>query len=127
THIRYSAFQNCKALSSITLPDSVTLIGSQAFSETKIESFSFPKGVTGISEIFSDYVNSIYNTSLTAVTIPESVTSIDIRAFAGCTALSAIRFSGTTAQWENITKETNWHKDVPATAVVCSDGTVSIE
>ena len=126
TSIGTSAFLNCKELSSITLPDSVTHISSRAFEGTAIESFSFPSGVTGFADVFSDYTNNSYNTSLKSVTIPDSVTQIDRRAFAGCTSLSSITYSGTVEQWKSITKGTDWNKEVPATEVVCSDGEVSL-
>ena len=58
-----SAFKECTGLTSITIPNSVTSIGSSAFS-----------GCTG----------------LTSITIPNSVTSIGSSAFKGCTSLSSI-------------------------------------
>ena len=65
TEIRGDAFAEC-SLTSITIPDSVTCIGENAFA--------------GCS-------------SLTSITIPDSVTSIDGWAFYGCRYLSSITIS----------------------------------
>jgi len=61
--IGYDAFSGCSALTSITIPESVTSIGFAAFS--------------GCS-------------ALTSITIPESVTSIDDYVFNGCSALTSV-------------------------------------
>ncbi len=77
------------------IPDGVTEIGSSAFSGC---------------------------TLLATVTIPDSVTEISRDAFPGCTSLAKIVFTGTKAQWRNITKDRDWHQNVPAKKVVCKDG-----
>jgi hypothetical protein len=56
------AFENCKTLTGVILPNSVTSIGQRAFG----------------------------NTSLTSITIPKSLLSISNTAFSGCTNLIAI-------------------------------------
>ena len=65
-------------------------------------------------------------TELTSVTIPDSVTSIGESAFYFCYRLTNITFNGTMEEWNVISKGTNWNFFVPATEVVCTDGTVSI-
>jgi len=63
-----SAFSGCSALTSISIPNSVTTIGSHAFSVC---------------------------TSLTSITIPENVTTIGTRAFYNSTGLTEINFNAT--------------------------------
>ena len=74
------AFSGCTGLTSVTIPSSVTSIGSDAFSGcTGLTSVTIPSSVTTIGyNAFSDC------TGLTSITIPSSVTSIGERAFSGC-------------------------------------------
>jgi hypothetical protein len=84
------AFGDCMSLTSVTVPDSVTSIGSGAFGGCRaLASVTIPNGVTRIGNwTFS------YCTKLTSVTIPNSVTSIGAGAFGNCTSLTAARFLG---------------------------------
>lgn len=69
TSIAQYAFYNCRSLTSITLPSTLTSIGYGAF----------------------------YNCSgLTSITIPEGVTSISWHAFNGCSSLTSMRVRATT-------------------------------
>ena len=78
TIIGSSAFQD-SGLTSITIPDSVTSIGSTAFQDCSgLTSITIPDGVTSIGNYAF-----IGCTSLTSVTIPSSVISIGYNAFGG--------------------------------------------
>ena len=102
------AFDGCKNLTSITIPDSVTSIGHYAFDRcTSLTSTTIGNGVTSIGKLafyactsltgitIPDNVTSIgrnafgYCNSLTSVTIPDSITSIDGEMFYGCTSLTS--------------------------------------
>jgi len=74
------------ALTSITIPDSVTSIGGCAFQLCEsLTSITIPDSVTDIGSLAFQYC-----TILTNVTIPASVTDIDGGVFAGCASLTAI-------------------------------------
>ena len=146
THIDDYAFYNCTGLTSITIPDSVTSIGNAAFYNTAWYN-NQPDGLVYVGKVAYKYKGTMPSntsivleegtlsitdhafedcTGLTSVTIPDSVTSIGSFAFSGCTGLTSITFNGTIAQWNAISNGYDWKLNVPATQVVCKDGTVSI-
>jgi hypothetical protein len=86
TTIPDNAFDVCRTLTGITIPNTVTSIGGSAFNNcTNLASVTIPNSVTSIG-------GSAFNncTSLTSVTIPNSVTSIGQQAFSYCTSLAGI-------------------------------------
>ena len=86
TSIGSAAFEDCTNLTSVTIPNSVTSIGSFAFYDcTSLTSVTIPDGVTSIGDSAFRYCSG-----LTSVTIPDSVTIIDERAFSDCTGLKNI-------------------------------------
>lgn len=78
THGALSGFTN---LESIVIPDSVTKIGTNAF---------------------------LGCTKLKVIKIPDGVTKIGPRAFYNCTNLTEINYSGTSEQWNAISKSSSW-------------------
>ena len=90
TSIGSDAFSGCTGLTSITIPDSVTSIESSAFSGcTGLISITIPDSVTNIG-----YAAFSGCTGLTSITIPDSVTSIGSSAFSDCTGLTSITIPG---------------------------------
>ena len=86
TSIGSSAFSGCSSLSSITIPESVTSIGGYAFYYcSSLTSITIPDSVTSIG--YSAFENC---SSLTSITIPDSVTSIGNSAFENCSSLTSI-------------------------------------
>ena len=86
TTIGSSAFSDCSSLTSVTIPDSVTTIGSSAFSGcSSLTSITIPNNVTAIGEW------AFYSCgNLTSVTIPNSVSAIGEWAFSGCRSLTSV-------------------------------------
>ena len=110
TSIGNLAFFGCTSLTSITIPDSVTSIGDNAFSGCEsLTSITIPSSVTSIGNwAFSGC------TSLESITIPNGVTSIGDSAFWGCSNLTTINYTGTEANWNAISKGTNWDYNTPS-------------
>ena len=83
------AFEDCRSLTSVTIPDSITSIGNRAFEDcSSLTSVAIPDSVTSIGDsAFWDC------SSLASITIPDSVTSIDYRAFEGCSSLTSVYIS----------------------------------
>ena len=83
--IGQQAFEFSTFLTSVTIPNSVTSIGANAFTGCGLTYVSIGNSVTSIGG------GAFYGCiSLTSVTIPSSVTSIGQQAFEGCFALTSI-------------------------------------
>ena len=114
---------DCSSLTSITIPNSVTSIGGGAFQGCEsLTSITIPDSVTSIE---MGAFTECYR--LTSITIGSGVTSIGYAAFGNCTSLTSITYTGTVEQWKAITLGDDWNYLVPATEVICSDGTVSLK
>ena len=80
TAIGNSAFENCDALQSITLPKGLQSIGVNAFRDChSLQSIAFPEGLQSIGD-----GAFYYCWSLQSVTFPESLQSIESSAFSSC-------------------------------------------
>ena len=81
-----SDYTSDRKIKKITIPDSVTSIGSYAFLDCyKLSDLSIGNKVKSIG-----YEAFYYCRSLTSITIPDSVTNIGDYAFFGCTALTSV-------------------------------------
>ncbi len=84
--INSEAFRNCKTITSINIPSSITKISNYAFSGcSSLASVTIPSSVTTIG-----YYAFGGCSSLTGVTIPSSVTEIGYYAFGGCSSLTSV-------------------------------------
>lgn len=97
TEIDSRAFENCSALTSVTIPGSVESIGEDAFANcVNLSSVTIENGVREIDEYaFSGC------TALTRLDIPDSVMEIERFAFSGCTALT-VSYHGRTYSGDDI-------------------------
>ena len=74
------------------------------------------KGITYRVVAIGDYAFASCS-SLTSIVIPNGVTSIGWWVFQNCKSLRTINYTGTEAQWNNITKGKYWKNNTPATIV----------
>ena len=86
-----STFMNCTELTSVVIPNSITIIGDHAFAnDSTLVSAILPNRLTSIEGLtFSSC------TSLTTVTLPDSLLLIKGKAFQYCESLSSIVFPNT--------------------------------
>ena len=134
------AYMAASAAPSITIPDTVTSIGTNAFASCgNITLVTIPSLVTDV------YANAFLNcASLSTVNLPLSVKHIWDYGFAYCPNLTTINYAGTQATWldntsTGVIKATNWRNKLSTTVgnessssvirpssinLVCSDGTL---
>lgn len=114
TSIPDAAFVNCSQLTNISIPNSVTYIGFSAFSScTSLKSITLPSSLSFISGALF-----LGCSQLTTIHIPVSVTSIGNNAFADCPSLMTVTYPGSKTQWDDITKGSN--NDVLENKLVCN-------
>lgn len=86
TGIDDRCFQNCKTVTSVTLPSTISKIGQYCFADCEqMKSVNIPSAVKTISQYTFSNCSQLVN-----VNIPSSVTSIGYACFEGCTSLEAI-------------------------------------
>lgn len=114
TSIPDAAFVNCSQLTNISIPNSVTYIGFSAFSScTSLKSITLPSSLRTIQS------SAFYNCgNLETIRIPVSVTFIGNYAFAGCPSSMTVTYPGSKTQWDAITKGSN--NDVLENHLVCN-------
>lgn len=99
TNIGDGAFSGCSGLSRVAIPSGVTNIGSEAFKDCSgLVNFAIPSGITNIG------MATFYRChGLESIIIPSSVIEIGREAFWACGNLSNVYYSGSSADWGNIT------------------------
>ena len=102
TEITDGAFENCTNITSITLPNSLTIIGEKAFANSGITSITIPEGVTHIS------ASAFYECrNLSVVVLPSTITSTCANAFYFCYALTTVYYGGTAEEWAGLEIESS--------------------
>lgn len=115
TSIPDDAFAFCSQLTNISIPNSVTFIGFSAFNScTSLKSITLPSSLSTIQS------SAFYNCgNLETIRIPVSVTFIGNYAFAGCPSSMTVTYPGSKTQWDdNITKGSN--NDVLENNLICA-------
>lgn len=113
TAINNAAFPN-SAVTSVTIPDSVTSIPDAAFVNcSQLTNISIPNSVTYIG--FSAFDGCA---SLKSITLPSSLRTIGNSAFAGCPSSMTVTYPGSKTQWDDIAKGSN--NDVLENHLICA-------
>ena len=114
TAINNAAFPN-SAVTSVTIPDSITSIPDAAFVNcSQLTNISIPNSVTYIG--YSAFSSC---TSLKSITLPSSLRTIGNSAFAGCPSSMTVTYPGSKKQWDTtITKGSN--NDVLKNNLICA-------
>lgn len=113
TAINNAAFPN-SAVTSVTIPDSITSIPDAAFVNcSQLTNISIPNSVTYIG--FSAFSSC---TSLKSITLPSSLRTIGNSAFADCPSLMTVTYPGSKKQWDDIAKGSN--NDVLKNHLICA-------
>lgn len=137
TKISFSAFYDCSSLESMVIPfvgatkdgNSETYLGhifgaidyrlNSSYVPASLKSVTITGGTSIGEEAFYGC------SSLTSIIIPNKVTSIGDYAFYNCSSLTSINFQGTQAQWNAISKGSNWNYNAGKYTIYCTDGTIA--
>lgn len=120
--IKNTACMNCTALKRVYINSSVfNSIGYRTFEGcTALRVFEIPHGVTGLTD------RAFHGcSSLATISIPKSITTIGAFALRYCSKLTTILYAGTTAEWQAISKGTEWDVSTGAYTVYCTDGNIA--
>ena len=150
--IEGSAFVNCPYLERVHIPANVSYMKNAFYAKNLVitvdednEYFTeiggiiynkdlseivFVSAVSVTAVVLPDTVTRIENgafsfcSNLTSITIPSCVTYIGPQAFWHCDKLTNIKFEGTKAQWNAISKGNNWNGEMGTYLVYCTDGNI---
>lgn len=128
TDIGIRAFYKCDALTSVTIPSSITRVLTEAFANcSALKQISFPNSVKEFGTSVLDNCTSLeevelpvemsripgemfYNCeSLKAIDIPETVTEIGNLAFSGCKALTSVVVPNSVVKMGSSVFERDWN------------------
>ena len=97
TAIKPHTFYGCDSIKSISIPNTVQVIGKSAFGGTSIEELVLPEGVIMIED--NAFEN---NQALKSVTLPSTLKTVGMYAFERSTNINYVNYNGTIEQWVSI-------------------------
>ena len=121
TRIGINAFNHCRNLTNVMIPNSVTSIGENAFNNCILRSITIPDSVTSIENNAFDGCSP-----LTSVTIGNGVTSIGYMAFSSCYSLRDVTFSGKDMATVKAMANRYWGLNQGDCVIHCTDGDITI-
>lgn len=116
TSIGEEAFMQCRDITSIILPKSITSIGDYAFLGCHIASIMLPESLTSIG------IHALAFTKLKSVIIPDSVINIGDHMFAFCGNLRSVKLPATLKE----IKDGMFYSCKPLTSINIPDGVTNI-
>lgn len=97
TYVNNGLFAGCSSLKSVAIPETVTAIGAEAFKGcSSLAEIEIPESVTTIGSSAFEGCSGI-----TALTIPNGVTSVSNNAFDGCTGLESVVIGKSVAEFSS--------------------------
>ena len=122
--INDGAFENCKLLIDINIPDTVTTIGNNAFKNcANLEKIEIPNSVTKIKEGAFENCSALKD-----VTIPNTIKILESNIFTGCSSLKSIEIPNSVTEIGNcVFKDCSILKDVTIPDTVTKIGTSAFE
>ena len=121
THIYGRAFDYTFNLNEIVLHNNITTIDTNAFADSNISQLILPANLIEMGRAMAQVCPN-----LTYVEFNNPTGAIGESIFYNCKQLTTIKFNGTMAEWNALTKGRQWNYNVPATNVICLDGDVAI-
>ncbi len=135
------AFESCKSLTNITLPDTIQFIGKYAFySDNVLKSMTFPRDLKTIEAAnafggYGDHFTTLYynatnyeNTSFSCITwnmdtiyVSKNVQSLPKYLISTSNTVNKVVYEGTTAEWNALKTEDNKNNGLFIDNVLCSD------
>lgn len=144
TKIRKGAFYGSRTRT-VNIPDSVERIDSAAFSYSHNREINCPACyidtdaflMSDISYFYMRDSGSYYYPeiedfafqgcgNLSQVKLSKNLKTLGRAAFTGCSSLTSITYTGTTQEWANIIKHSNWDEGSSISTIFCSNGAVSV-
>ena len=94
-----NAFQGCKELKKVILPNTLKKIGTRAFANSGVEEINIPKSVQSIG------AEAFLNTKIKSITLPKTLKELGVYVFYGCKKLDNITMPGKIKNIERIYSE----------------------